>query len=191
MKPWQCVNLTVFISFNGKQAGRHATPPHPHLPLPPQPHPSHTHPLVPVCTAHFRWPIQVLCGGPDPPAPFPLRPPPFPAAEKQSQLIDFDPVSPTILHTFMSPHVLTEFGGGGYKSSGWDWQSCPRSLGPTRSGCKVAIYAATPGREGSADLEIMTLPPLLRFALTISAHDLISFVPAGVSESSQPFWHLR
>lgn len=171
MKPWQCVNLTVFISFNGRQA---CSPPpsthtHPHQP-------SHTRPLVPVYTAHFQWPIQVLCRVPDPPPP--LRPP-VPAAEKQSQLIDFDPISPTSLHTFMSPHVLTEFGGGGYKSSGWDWQSCPRSLGPTRSGCKVAIYAATPGREGSADLEIMTLPPLLRFTLTISAHDLISFVPAG------------
>lgn len=78
----------------------------------------------------------------------------------------------------MSLHVLTEFGRGGYKSSGWDWQSCPRSLGPPRSGCKVAIYAATPGREGSADLEIMTLPPLLRFTLTISPHDPIFLCPS-------------
>lgn len=141
----------------------------------------------PTFGGRFRCFAGALTPSPPPSA---LRRSPVPAAEKQSQLIDFDPVSPTILHTFMSPHVLTEFGGGGYKSSGWDWQSCPRSLGPTRSGCKVAIYAATPGREGSADLEIMTLPPLLRFALTISAHDLISFVPAGGSGSSQPFWHL-
>lgn len=78
----------------------------------------------------------------------------------------------------MSLHVLTEFGEEGYKSSGWDWQSCPRSLGLTRSGCKVAIYAATPGREGSADLEIMTLPPPLRFTLTISPHDPIFLCPS-------------
>lgn len=90
----------------------------------------------------------------------------------------------SILNTFMSLHVLTEFGGGGYKSSGWDWQSCPRCLGPTRSGCKVAIYAAAPGREGSTDLEIMTLPPLLRFTLTMSPHDpVFSFVLAGVSQA--------
>lgn len=48
----------------------------------------------------------------------------------------------------MSLHALTEFGGGGHKSSGWDWQSCPRSLGPTRSGCKVAVDAATPRSRG-------------------------------------------
>lgn len=143
---------------------------------PPTPH---------VCEGHFYRLIRVLCRGPDPP------PPPVPLVEKHSQLIDFDRVSPASLHTFMSVHVLTEFGGGGHKSSGWDWQSCPRSLGPTRWGCKVAIHAATPGREGSADLEIMTLPPLLRFTLTVSAHDLISFVPAAVSESSRPQRRLR
>lgn len=54
---------------------------------------------------------------------------------------------------------------------------------PTRSGCKVAIYAATPGREGSADLEIMTLPPLLRFTLTISAHDPIFLCPSPCVKS--------
>lgn len=48
----------------------------------------------------------------------------------------------------MSLHALTEFGGGGHKSSGWDWQSCPRSLGPTRSGCKVVVDSATPQSRG-------------------------------------------
>lgn len=153
-------------------AGRHAVPPPPNPTLSPPPSPS--------ARATFTGRFRCFAGALTPPVP------PVPLVERHSQLIDFDRVSPTILHTFMSAHVLTEFGGGGYKSSGWDWQSCPRSLGPTRSGCKVAIHAATPGREGSADLEIMTWPPLLRFTLTVSAHDLISFVPAAVSESSQP-----
>lgn len=83
----------------------------------------------------------------------------------------------------MSLHALTEFGGGGHKSSGWDWQSCPWSLGPTCSGCKVAVIGPTPGREGSADLKIMTLPPLLRFTLTISPHDPISLCPRPVSKA--------
>lgn len=66
-------------------------------------------------------------------------------------LVDFGHVFQTnssILNTFLSLHVLTEFGGGGHKSSGWDWQSCPQSLGLTRSGCKVAVDGATPQSRG-------------------------------------------
>lgn len=155
LKPWQCVNLTVFISFKGRQPS-----------------------FAQACLRGRRRRTKVPHRAS---TPFPL-----PVAERQNYLIDFGHVYQTnsaILNTFMSLHALTEFGGGGHKSSGWDWQSCPRSLGPTRLGCKVAVYAATPGREGSADLEIMTLPPLLRFTLTISPHDPISLCPSPCVKS--------
>lgn len=102
-----------------------------------------------------RGRILVPCKGHEDPWPYTQQPSPVLGKKrKEISLIDFDHVSQTnstILNTFMSLHVLTEFGRrvgggvgrrGGHKSSRWDWQSCPRSLGPTRSGCKVAIYAA-------------------------------------------------
>ncbi|MEQ2283217.1 hypothetical protein AMECASPLE_009056 [Ameca splendens] len=91
---------------------------------------------------------------------------------RQIKLIDFDPVSQTnslILTTFMSLHLLSEFGEG-RKSSGWDWQSCPQSHGQTITGWKVAVNSVTPLLRSSVDLEIMTLAPALRFIFTISPH---------------------
>lgn len=71
---------------------------------------------------------------------------------RQNKLIDFGLVSETnspILITFMSLHSLSEFGGGGRKSSGWDWQSCPWSHGQTITGWKVDVDSVTPTVEGA------------------------------------------